>query len=414
MPFRQPFQNSSPESRRDFSGSQGISHTDTLLTHSHRKVRPSLTPGVENIRCRHLQDVSCVAQRKEKFSVKYRIAIATLGIAVAQSAFSQTARDYISIVGSSTVYPFSTVVAEQFGKTTDFKTPKVEATGSGGGLKLFCSGIGVGHPDIANASRRIKASEVAKCTANGIKDIIEVKIGYDGIVMANSKKGAKMALTRRDIFLALAREVPDPAGTTTLIANPYKTWKDVNASLPTVKIAVLGPPPTSGTRDAFVELAMEGGCKKFDFIKAMKKNDKQTYRSVCHAIREDGAYIEAGENDNLIVQKLDADPDALGIFGFSFLDQNGDKVRGSTIDGVEPTFDKIANGSYPVSRPLFFYVKKAHIGKIPGIKEFLDHFTDDQAWGRDGYLADKGMIPMPTQERTKFHADVMNLNALKL
>ncbi|THB80096.1 MAG: phosphate ABC transporter substrate-binding protein, partial [Desulfobacteraceae bacterium] len=194
-----------------------------------------------------------------------------------------------------------------------------------------------------------------------------------------------------------------------LVDNPYKTWKDVNSSLPDVKIEVLGPPPTSGTRDAFVELAMEGGAKKFGWIKAMKKKDKKAYKAVCHTVREDGAYIEAGENDNLIVQKLEANPNALGIFGFSFLDQNTDKIQGSFIDGVQPTFDGIADGSYPVSRPLFFYVKKEHVDKIPGIREYLAEFTSDKAWGDEGYLTDKGLIPMPKEERAKFAKAVADL-----
>jgi phosphate transport system substrate-binding protein len=321
-------------------------------------------------------------------------------------------RDYVSIVGSSTVYPFATVVAEQFGKSTSFKTPKIESTGSGGGLKLFCAGVGVEHPDITNASRRIKQSEFDRCAQNGVKEIIEVKIGYDGIVMANSKKTAPMKLTRKDIFLALAKDVPDPAGGEKLIPNPYKTWKDVNPSLPDKAIEVLGPPPTSGTRDAFVELAMEGGAKKFDWIAAMKKSDKKAYKAVCHTIREDGAYVEAGENDNLIVQKLEANPNALGIFGFSFLDQNMDKIQGSYVDGVQPEFDAIADGQYAVSRPLFFYVKKAHVGVIPGIKEYLSEFTSDKAWGAEGYLSEKGLIPMPEAERAKYSGNAQSLTAL--
>jgi phosphate transport system substrate-binding protein len=321
-------------------------------------------------------------------------------------------RDYISIVGSSTVYPFATVVAEQFGKTTSFKTPKIESTGSGGGLKLFCAGVGVEHPDITNASRAIKKSEYDKCQANGVTDIIEVKIGYDGIVLANSKKSAPFKLTRKDIFLALAKDVPDPKGGEKLVPNPYKTWKDVNPALPAKKIEVLGPPPTSGTRDAFVELAMEGGAKKFDWIKAMKKKDKKKYKGVCHTVREDGAYVEAGENDNLIVQKLDANPDAIGIFGFSFLDQNTDKIQGSFVDGVQPTFEAIADGQYPVSRPLFFYVKKAHINVIPGMKEYLKEFTSEKAWGEEGYLSEKGMIPMPDAERAEFHSNVQNMKTI--
>ena len=327
-------------------------------------------------------------------------------------AAAGASRDYISIVGSSTVYPFATVVAEQFGKTTRFKTPKIESTVSGGGFKLFCAGVGVQHPDITNASRRIKTSECETCFKNGVKDIVEIKIGYDGIVLANSQKAGVFKLSRKDIFLALAKDVPDPQGGETLIPNPYKTWKDVNPSLPATRIEVLGPPPTSGTRDAFVELAMEGGAKKFAWIEAMKNKNKQQYKAICHTVREDGAYIEAGENDNLIVQKIEANPNAMGIFGFSFLDQNTDKIHGSVVDGVSPTFEAIAGGDYPVSRPLFFYVKKAHVDKIPGIRQYLREFTSEKAWGSDGYLSDKGMIPMPDDEREKFSSDGKNLKTL--
>jgi phosphate transport system substrate-binding protein len=345
---------------------------------------------------------------------KVFILLVTVSFVLSSIGIATAARDYISIVGSSTVYPFATVVAEQFGRTTQYKTPKIESTGSGGGLKLFCAGVGVETPDITNASRAIKKSEYDTCMANGVKEIIEVKIGYDGIVLANSKKAAPLKLTRKDIFLALAKDVPDPNGGEKLIPNPYKTWKDVNSALPAKSIEVLGPPPTSGTRDAFVELAMEGGAKKFDWIKAMKKKDKKKYKAVCHTIREDGAYIEAGENDNLIVQKLEANPNALGIFGFSFLDQNMDKIQGSFVDGVQPEFDAIADGKYPVSRPLFFYVKKAHVDVIPGIKEYLNEFTSDKAWGPDGYLAEKGMIPMPDAERTKFRNAVQKLEGIQM
>jgi phosphate transport system substrate-binding protein len=342
----------------------------------------------------------------------FKKAVVILTVFIFATASAAVARDYISIVGSSTVYPFATVVAEQFGKTTKFKTPKIESTGSGGGLKLFCAGVGVQHPDITNASRRIKKSECEMCDKNGVTDIVEVKIGYDGIVLANSKKSAPMKLTRKEIFLALAKDVPNPKGGEMLVPNPYKTWKDVNPALPNTKIEVLGPPPTSGTRDAFVELAMEKGAKKFDFIAAMKKKDKKAYKAICHTVREDGAYIEAGENDNLIVQKLDANPDALGIFGFSFLDQNTDKIQGSFVEGVQPTFDAIASGKYPVSRPLFFYVKKAHADVIPGMKEYLKEFTSEKAWGEEGYLSEKGMIPMPDDERNEFTMNVKNLKTL--
>jgi phosphate transport system substrate-binding protein len=341
---------------------------------------------------------------------------AAVALSLTGFAGMANARDYISIVGSSTVYPFATVVAEQFGKTTEYKTPKIESTGSGGGLKLFCAGVGVEHPDITNASRRIKSTEVELCAKNGVNDIVEVKVGYDGIALANSKKATQFSLSRKDIFLALAKEVPDPKDPESgkLVKNPYQTWKQVNADLPDIAIEVLGPPPTSGTRDAFAELALEGGCKNIDWISAMKKTDKKQYKSICHTVREDGKYIEAGENDNLIVQKLESNPNALGIFGFSFLDQNSDKVQGSVIDGEAPEFEKIADGSYPVSRPLFFYVKKAHVGRIPGIKEYLAEFTSDKAWGDEGYLADKGLIPMPSEERKAFKSDVEALKNLSL
>lgn len=327
---------------------------------------------------------------------------------------SAQARDYISIVGSSTVYPFATTVAEQFGKTTKFKTPKIESTGSGGGLKLFCAGVGTEHPDITNASRRIKNTEYETCQKNGVKDIVEVKIGYDGIVVANSKQAPVMKVSREDLYLALAKDVPDPKNEGKTIPNPNTTWKDVNPDLPDKKIEVMGPPPTSGTRDAFVELVMDQGCEEFPWVKALKKTDKNRFKSICQTIREDGAYIEAGENDNLIVQKLEANQDAFGIFGFSFLDQNSDMIQGSEIEGTQPTFEAIADGTYPVSRPLFFYVKKAHVGTVPGIEQYLAEFTSDRAWGEDGYLADKGLIPMPADERKKFAEDAKNLNTLSL
>ena len=339
------------------------------------------------------------------------LAVVTV-VAFIAAASAAHARDQIRIVGSSTVYPFSTTVAEQFGKSTDFRTPIVESTGSGGGLKLFCSGVGDRYPDITNASRRIKSSEVSLCADNGISDIVEVKIGYDGIVIANSNENDRFELSLRDIYLALAKDVPTDDNT--LQPNPYTTWKDVNPALPATRIKVLGPPPTSGTRDAFAELALEGGCRTFPWIKAMKSKDKTTYKAICHSIREDGVYIEAGENDNLIVQKLVANPKAFGIFGFSFLEQNTDKVQGSTIDGRGPTFENISDGSYPVSRPMYFYAKKAHIGSVPGIKEYMVEFTSDKAMGPDGYLADKGLISMSETERADWRTKVNDLANLVL
>jgi len=329
--------------------------------------------------------------------VRSRIRIAILvSLAVSFAAPAALARDQIRIVGSSTVFPFSTAVAEQFGRATSFKTPIVESTGSGGGLKLFCAGVGESTPDIANASRRIKASEVQNCDKHGVTEIVEIRIGFDGIVLANSKKGALLPLTSKQLFLALAREIP-VAGR--LVANPNRTWKDVDPSLPDRKIEVLGPPPTSGTRDAFVELAMEGGAKQIPMLKELKAKDKKAFKAVAHAIREDGAYVEAGENDNLIVQKLIANPSALGIFGFSFLDQNTDRIQGSPINGVNPAFEDIASGQYPISRSLYFYVKKDHIEEIPGLREFIAEFTSEKSVGMDGYLADKGLIPLSAGDR---------------
>ncbi|WP_323750596.1 substrate-binding domain-containing protein [Marinobacter sp.] len=334
--------------------------------------------------------------------------VALVGSIAAVSAPAM-ARDTVNIVGSSTVYPFATVVAERFGRNTDFPTPKLESTGSGGGLKLFCAGIGTQHPDITNASRRMKKSEFEMCQNNGVKDITEVKIGADGIVIANSKDAEQMDLSLRQVFLALAKEVPDPKGGDKLVANPYQKWSEIDSSLPNKEISVMGPPPTSGTRDAFVEIAMEGGCKTFDFIKAM---DKKEMRSVCHSMREDGLFVEAGENDNLIVQRLAQDTDTLGIFGYSFLMENANQIQATTINGVEPTPDTIADEDYPVARSLFFYIKSAHVSVIPGIKEYAEAFTSEGAWGDNGYLVDVGLIPNPRNVRMDVAKNVRNLTPM--
>lgn len=314
------------------------------------------------------------------------------GPALAQS------REQIRIVGSSTVYPFTTAVAEQFGKGGKFKTPVVESTGTGGGMKLFCAGVGVGHPDGTNASRRMKSGEFDDCQKNGVKDIVELKVGFDGIVVANSKKGPDLNITQQQLFLALAKQVPGPDGK--LVANPYKSWNQVDPSLPNEPIEVLGPPPTSGTRDAFLELVMEVGAAKIPALADLRKADAKAFDAAWKSIREDGAYIDAGENDNLIVQKLDSNPKAFGIFGFSFLEENAAKIKGATVAGQEPTFENIASGKYPVSRSLFVYVKKAHVGVIPGLKEFVAEYVSDKAMGEDGYLAGKGLIPLPKPERS--------------
>ena len=300
-------------------------------------------------------------------------AVAAAGV-FAFAGSASAARDQINIVGSSTVFPFATAVAEKFGNSTKFKTPKIESTGSGGGLKLFCKGVGEATPDITNASRRMKAKEWKACQANGVKEVIEFKVGFDGIVVGNAKGAADLKLTRAQIYKALHK------------GSKAKTWADVDPSLPATKIEVLGPPPTSGTRDAFEELAMQKGCVKAG-------GDKKTCKKV--EIRDDGAWVDSGENDNLIVSKLEANKNAVGVFGFSFLDQNKAKIKGASVGGNAPTFDNIASGKYPVSRSLFFYVKKAHVGVIPGIQEYLVEWTKASTFGNEGYLVDKGLIPLP-------------------
>lgn len=339
-----------------------------------------------------------------------------LAFAVAATSFASVqaeGRSQMSIVGSSTVFPFATVIAERFGQTTSFPTPTIESTGSGGGLSLFCQGVGESTPDITNASRRIKQSEVELCASNGIDEIVEVLIGYDGIAIANSVDGAELDLSKGQIFLALARTVPNPNGSG-LVDNPYETWNDIDNSLPDTAIRVFGPPPSSGTRDAFVELVMEEGCQDFDAISSLEDTDEDKMEEVCATMREDGAFVEAGENDSLIVSRLDNDPNAVGIFGYSFLDQNSDKVKSIAVNGVTATFDTIADGSYSVSRPLFFYVKKAHVGVIPGIEEYVAEFTSRRAIGANGYLIDRGLIPLSNSEYARMTDATKNLRNLAL
>jgi len=323
------------------------------------------------------------------------IGVAALALtACQQSSGGQGAsRDTIRIVGSSTVYPFTTAVAEQFNrKNPTFKPPIVESTGTGAGMKLFCAGVGTQHPDIEDASRRIKKSELDQCQANGVKDLVEIQIGIDGIALAESKKGPAMMLTPADVYKALAKQ---PYGK----AQTAKTWKDVNPALPAVAIQVYGPPPTSGTRDAFGDLIMEKGCNADPAMKTLKEKDEDQYKAVCTGLREDGAYVEAGENDNLIVQKLGANPDAVGIFGYSFLEENAATIRGIALNSVIPTYDSIASYSYPGARPLYIYVKAAHLRVIPGLKEFVAEYAS--AWNKDGYLTRRGLIAAPDDIRTK-------------
>jgi phosphate transport system substrate-binding protein len=332
----------------------------------------------------------------------------TLIAALAAFTLAQqaAARDQIIIVGSSTVFPFAAAVAEQFGKSSQFKAPIVESTGTGGGMKLFCAGIGEAHPDIANASRKITDSELKTCTDNGVTEITEIKIGYDGIIIANSVEMPPLAVSPDQLYLALAKEVPNGADGAAFkaVATTYQKWSDVDPSLPGYKIVVYGPPPTSGTRDAFVEQVMDQGCLAFAPIKSLKESGEEGAKSadlICGTMREDGGYIDSGENDNLIVQKLEAFPAAFGIFGYSFLHENADKLHGAVINGVAPTFESIATGAYPISRTLYIYVKNAHASSIPGMREYLAEFTSERALGPVGYLVDKGLIPLQPEQRVE-------------
>lgn len=374
------------------------------------------------------------------FPVKKHIRLSVVLAVVALSVnLTVSARDYINIVGSSTVYPFAKIVAERFAESTNFKAPEIESTGSGNGLALFCSGVGSPYPDIANSSRRIKLTELKNCVNNGVDEIIEVLVGYDGIVLADITGSFHYSLNRMEIFSALAKEVPNPDGCdlegnpephkTCLIANPYKTWKQVNPALPDIKIKVFGPPLDSGTRDAFTELALEGGCRHIDWIadmrsryKAAQKENNQSlhkylkkqYKTICHTIREDGHYVEAGENDDMIIKKLLSEPNALGVFGYSFLDHNKGRLQGTSIEGTEPTFNTIANKSYPISRPLYFYFKKAHVNTVPGLRQYVAEFTSEAAWGSKGYLTTEGLIPLSKGQRMEHAyraANLMNITA---
>jgi phosphate transport system substrate-binding protein len=336
------------------------------------------------------------------------LALAATGLLFAGAA---EARDQIRAVGSSTVYPFTTAVAEQFGKQGSFKTPVVESTGTGGGFKLFCAGVGEGNPDVANASRAIKKSEFDDCAKNGVKGIVELKIGFDGIVIAQAKSEPLLKLTRAQLFLALAKEIPGADGK--LVANPNKNWNDIDASLPASKIEVLGPPPTSGTRDAFLELFMEKGAEKVPALAALKKSDAKAFEKAWKTIREDGAYVDAGENDNLIVQKLEANTKAVGIFGYSFLEENAAQIQGAEIEGTVPTYEAIADGKYNGARPLFVYIKKDHVGVIPGMAEFVAEFSSDKAIGEDGYLTTKGLVALPEDELKEIQSNAKNMTPIQ-
>lgn len=296
-------------------------------------------------------------------------------------------RDSIRAVGSSTVYPFAKAIAESLAKSNpDIKSPIIESTGTGGGMKLFCAGVGAQHPDVENASRRMKKSEFEECQANGVKDIVEIQVGLDGIAFAEAKSGKAMKLSPEIVYKALAAK---PFGKD----QTAKTWADVDPSLPADPILVYGPPSTSGTRDAMKELILEAGCKTDPAMKALKDSNEDEYKKICTEVRNDGAYVDAGENDNLIVQKIEANPKAIGVFGFSYLEENMDKLNGLTMKGVAPTYATISDFSYPGARPLYIYVKKAHLEAIPGLKAFVAEWS--KHWGKDGLLAKAGMVVSP-------------------
>jgi phosphate transport system substrate-binding protein len=337
-------------------------------------------------------------------------ALAAVGCTFVFAAPALAQRDQIRIVGSSTVYPFTTAVAEQFGKSGAGKTPVVESTGTGGGMKLFCAGVGVGHPDLTNASRAMKKGEFNDCQKNGVKDIVEIKVGIDGLTIAQAKAGPNTKLTMEQVFLALAEMVPDKSGN--LVKNPYRNWSDIDKSLPNIKIEVLGPPPTSGTRDSFHELFMEVGAKSIKSLSALQKKDSKAFDKLWKSIRKDGAYVEAGENDNVIVQKLVANKNAFGIFGYSFLEENTAKLKGVPIDGVEPEYDVISSGKYKGARPLFIYVKKQHVGVVPGIDKFVAEYVSAKAMSKDGYLARKGLVALPQTEFAKVAATAKSMKTL--
>ncbi len=324
-------------------------------------------------------------------------------------AGSASAEQKIKIVGSSTVSPFSRTIAERFGATTSFSTPIVESTGTGGGFKAFCAGVGPAQPSISNASRPIKDSERNLCAAAGVTSITEIPLGYDGIVVANAKEGLMFDLTKQELFLALAKDIPDGQGG--FKPNPYKMWNEVAPNLPAKPILVLGPPPTSGTRDAFVELGMELGAAEIPELAALKDTDTEAFKARAHTVRTDGAWVDFGENDTAIVQALVKSPDAIGVLGFSFLEQNGDRVKGANLGGVEPTFENITTGQYGLARVMYFYVKDQNLPLVPGLAEFAAESVSDGAAGEDGYLIEKGLIPLHEADLGKAQEIAASLKA---
>ncbi|XWN32104.1 MAG: substrate-binding domain-containing protein [Devosia sp.] len=334
-----------------------------------------------------------VGEIMSKYALLTATALAVGAVAVAGPV---QARDQISIVGSSTVFPYTQAVAEQFAQSTGAPSPIVESTGTGGGMKIFCGGVGPDFPDITGASRSMKSSEWEDCQSNGVTDITEVLIGFDGLSIAHAQGAVDFGLTEQELFMALAAQVPVDGE---LVDNPYTKWSEINPELPDTDITVFGPPPTSGTRDAFVELAMHDGCNGFEMLAEMEEADEDKWEEVCSRMRTDGPFIEAGENDNLIVQRLISDPNALGIFGYSFLYENQDSLKAVPVNDTEPNFDTIASGDYDIARPIFFYIKNAHRDAIPNLQAFIEEYVSDAALETGGYLSQRGLTPLGDERR---------------
>jgi phosphate transport system substrate-binding protein len=333
--------------------------------------------------------------------------IALAAILMSAASVPALARDQVRIVGSSTVFPFSTVVAEAFGKQGSNKTPVVESTGTGGGFRLFCAGVGVQHPDIANASRRITAGELKACTDNNVT-VSEVKIGYDGIVFAYDRSGPNMNISVEQLWRGIARQVPVNGQ---MVANPYKKWNQIDPSLPSTDIVIYGPAANHGTRDAVVELVLDEGCKNVAEVKAIA--DARARQQACRTVREDGAWVDVADAYNVTVDRTLKTPGSLGVIGFGFFENNKSRLKVSNVGGIEPTFDNIASGKYPVARSMFFYVKREHVGVVPGLKEFVAEFTSNKAAGEDGYLVDKGLIPLPKAELDKVRSEAGGMKRLE-
>ncbi|MBX2857039.1 MAG: substrate-binding domain-containing protein [Cellvibrionaceae bacterium] len=342
------------------------------------------------------------------------VLVLSLIVGITHSSFLFAAtRENIHVVGSSTVFPLAKVVADRFAKTTKFRGPNIEATGTGGGFKIFCQGLGAAAPDIVNASRRITRSEFDECVRNGVRHIVELPIGYDGVVVVNSLDAPDFTLTQKELFLALAKRVPNPNKASGFIDNPHRYWSDINPLLPKLRIVVYGPPPSSGTRDSLLEMAMEPGCRAFPALASLESSNREQFKKYCHVLRSWPEFVEAGEQDNILIELVVSNPNALGILGFNYLDQNLHRVKSAVVSGVAPTYDNIHDHLYPISRPLYFYIKKAHVGRIPGISQYLAEFISERAWGDEGYLREKGLVPLEPELRKQVTIDFKAMTVLR-